>query len=474
LGVVLAEQSDLASGTSSASSKLIHGGLRYLEQLELRLVREALREREVLLRAAPHIVRQMRFVMPHVPGLRPPWMIRAGLFLYDWLARRQALPASAAVHLDAPPYQAGLKRDYLRGYEYSDCRVDDSRLVIANARAAADLGAVVLPRTQCVSAVRDGLLWRARLTVGKGETQVAARALVNAAGPWAGEFLASATSVRSGPKLKLVQGSHIVVPRLYDGRHAFILQNDDRRVVFVYPYETEYTLVGTTDVELQGEPSACAATPAEIEYLCRAANRYFRREITPAEVRWSYCGVRALVDDGSRDPSKVTRDNLLHLDGSSTQAPVVSDCGGKLTTYRRLAERALERLAPWFPAMAKPWTEGVALPGGDVPGGDVELYAMSLARRYPELPAILLTALAGRHGSLVPDVLGEMCTRNDLGEDFGGQLYAREIDYFVTHEWAQAPEDVLWRRTKAGLHLSAGQRGRIAQYMSASAPIAVR
>lgn len=473
LRVVLAEQADLACATSSASSKLIHGGLRYLEQLEFRLVGEALREREVLLRAAPHIVKPMRFVMPHVAGLRPAWMIRTGLFLYDWLARRQALPASSAVNLEASTYGSGLKPEYARGYVYSDCRVDDARLVIANARAAADLGAHILTQTACVSAAREGRHWRAKLQDGHGVTEVLAHALVNAAGPWADHFLTHVAGVSTHFKVKLVQGSHIVVPRLYEGEQAFILQNDDRRVVFVYPYETRYTLIGTTDVELKGDPRQCAATAAEIEYLCRAANRYFQRTIAPRDVRWSYCGVRALVDDGARNPSKVTRDYLLHIDGGDAQAPVLSVFGGKLTTYRRLAERALEKLAPWFPTLASPWTADVALPGGDIPGGDANRYMAALAARYAGLPATLIKALVERHGSRVPDVLGATCGMADLGESFGAELYAREIDYFMAYEWAARPEDVLWRRTKAGLHLSDEQQSRIARHMPARVLIAL-
>lgn len=467
---MLVEEADLASATSSASSKLIHGGLRYLEHLEFRLVAEALREREVLLRAAPHLVRPMRFVMPHAPGLRPAWLIRAGLFLYDWLARRQALPPSGAVVLDASPYGAGLKSNYTRGYVYSDCWVDDARLVLANVRAAADLGARFLPRTKCISAVREGTRWRARLHGAGGEIEVTARALVNAAGPWAAEFLGTATPVRSDLRVRLVQGSHIIVPRLYDGGHAFILQNDDRRVVFAYPYQNDYTLIGTTDVELRGDARACAASAAEIDYLCRAANRYFRHETAAAEVRWSYCGVRTLVDDGSSNPSAVTRDYLLPVDGSAAEAPIVSVFGGKLTTYRRLAERVLEALTPWFPEATGPWTAQAALPGGDIPDGNVRAYAGTLAERYPALPAALLDALASRHGARAADVLGPSCSVAELGEYFGGDLYAREIDYFMDCEWATEPDDVLWRRTKAGLRLSREQQARITHYIETRRP----
>jgi glycerol-3-phosphate dehydrogenase len=474
LKVVLCEQGDLACATSSASSKLIHGGLRYLEQFEFRLVAESLAEREVLLRAAPHIVHPMRFVMPRARGLRPGWMIRTGLYLYDWLARRQTLPASASVDLTQPPYRSGLKAEYTRGYAYSDCWVDDARLVIANARAAAESGARILPRTMCVGAVRGPSSWRARLRGAEGESEIDARAIVNAAGPWVHDFLTRTLGQESRAKVKLVQGSHVVVPRLYDGDHAYILQNDDGRVVFVYPYEGVYTLVGTTDVELQGGPGQCSATTQEIAYLCRAANRYFTRSIAPADVRWSYCGVRALVDDGSPDPSKVTRDYLLYVDENAARAPLVSVFGGKITTYRRLAERVLEKLETSFPGLRGPWTADAYLPGGDVPGGDVGRYASSLIASRPGLPSTLLRALVHRHGSRAGDVLGTAATLEELGESFGADLYAREVDYLLTHEWAREAEDVLWRRTKAGLHVTAGQRDRLVRYVSARASACVR
>lgn len=337
LRVVLVEQEDLASATSSASSKLIHGGLRYLEQLEFRLVAEALHEREVLLRNAPHIVHPMRFVMPHARGMRAGWMIRTGLFLYDWLARRDTLASSSRVLLAGPPYRPGLKPEYVRGYAYWDCRVDDARLVIANARAAADLGARIMTRTMCIAAQRTGAGWHARLREGTRETEISARAVVNAAGPWASRFLTEAIGESSGSRLKLVQGSHIVVPRLYDGDHAYTLQNDDRRVIFVYPYEGAYTLIGTTEAEFEGNPRDCRVTAAEVDYLCRAVNRYFGRGISNADVVWSYCGVRALVDDGARKLSQVSRDYVLTVEAGVDGAPVLSVFGGKITTYRKLA-----------------------------------------------------------------------------------------------------------------------------------------
>jgi D-erythritol 1-phosphate dehydrogenase len=474
LSVVLVEQADLASATSSASSKLIHGGLRYLEQLEFRLVAEALREREVLLHAAPHLVQPLRFIMPHAPGLRPGWMIRAGLVMYDYLARRQMLPGSSSVNLTRAPFGAALQDQYVRGYAYWDCRVDDSRLVVANALAAAERGARILPRTRCVSAAREGRVWRARLRDATGESEVTARALVNAAGPWADQVAQLALSDSTGARLQLVQGSHIVVPRIYEGDHAFILQNDDRRVVFVCPYEDAYTLIGTTDVEVKGGPGECVVTPQEIAYLCRAANRYFQVPLKASDVVWQYCGVRALVDERDASPSALSRDYRLQVDGAAGEAPLISVFGGKITTYRRLAERVLDQLVPWFSGLPCAWTANVSLPGGDLPAGGVGAHTKELRVRYPGLSEKLLGALAGRHGSRAAAVLGTARSTHDLGEYFGGELYAREVDYFMHHEWAHEAADVLWRRTKTGLHLQEEDRARVAAHMKACAADAMR
>jgi glycerol-3-phosphate dehydrogenase len=458
LSVLLCESNDLASATSSASSKLVHGGLRYLERYEFRLVAESLAEREVLLRCAPHIVRPMRFVMPHVRELRPAWMVRAGLFLYDYLARRQTLPGSRRVDLCSAPYGSGLKPGFRLGFVYSDCWVDDARLVICNARAASDLGARIATRTTCTAVARVARGWRATLRTADGrEAEVGARAIANVCGPWAKRFLVQAVRQPTTFNLKLVQGSHIVVPRLYEGEHAFILQNDDRRVVFVYPYEGRYTLIGTTDVELSEAPGPCQASEAEIAYLCRAANRYFARHLDPSDVAWSYCGIRPLFDDGSTNPSAITRDYVLRADGSANEAPVLSVFGGKITTYRRLAERALEKLAPWFPALPGPWTATVPLPGGGgATGSDV---------RYSGLPHELLAALLRRHGASIGEVLGDARSVADLGLHLGGDLYAREVDHFLHREWARTAEDVLWRRTKCGLHLTALEQQQVGDYV---------
>ncbi|HYL25784.1 MAG TPA: glycerol-3-phosphate dehydrogenase [Burkholderiales bacterium] len=453
LATLLVERGDLAGATSSASSKLIHGGLRYLEQFEFRLVAEALAEREILLRIAGHLAWPVHFVMPHVPELRPRWMIRLGLFLYDHLARRSVLPASQAVRLDAPPYAAGLQPRLKYGFVYSDCRVDDARLVIANALDAQRRGARVMVGTECMSARRDGALWRARLSNGE---EVSARAIVNAAGPWVKHVLNERLGQPSRDAVRLVKGSHIVLPRLYEGEHAFLVQNDDRRVVFIIPFEDRFTLVGTTDVPVN-DGHAPEPTDEEVRYLCAAASRYLARRIDPAELVWRYAGVRPLYDDGSADPSSITRDYTLRLDHAHNGAPVLSVFGGKITTYRRLAEQALKKLAPYFPQMKAPWTAAAPLPGSEFrsrAAAQQEIFA-----RYRALPEPVVRAVFRRHGSETPRVLGD----GRLGEDYGGGLTARELRYLLEHEWARSADDVLWRRTKCGLHMNDAQRRRVAE-----------
>jgi D-erythritol 1-phosphate dehydrogenase len=455
LSVVLVEQDDLAGATSAASSKLIHGGLRYLEQYEFRLVAEALAEREILLRVAGHLVWPARFVMPHVPQLRPRWMIRLGLFLYDHLARRSLLPGSRSVRLDAQPYSSALKAEFRHGFEYSDCRVDDARLVIANAMDARERGARILPRTKCLSAHREGQGWR--VSLGGGE-EISARAIINAAGPWVKRVLNERLRQPSRDAVRLVKGSHIVLPRLYEGDHSFILQNDDRRVIFMIPYEERFTLVGTTDVPT-GEENKPQPSAEETEYLCRAANRYLARCIAPGEAVWQFAGVRPLYDDGSADPSAVTRDYTLRVDEQEGAAPVVSVFGGKITIYRRLAEQALDKLSPYFPNMEAAWTARVPLPGSQF--ASREEARRDLDARYPGLPEQVLHSVFRRHGALSAKVLGN----GDVGEHYGAGLTERELRYFVDHEWARTPEDVLWRRTKAGLHLDQRQCARVAQVL---------
>ena len=463
LSVLVVEKDDLASHTSSWSSKLIHGGLRYLEQYEFRLVREALEEREVLLSTAAHLVSPLRFVMPHVPELRPRWMMRIGLFLYDHLGRRATLPGSQAVNLSVPPYDAGLRPSLKRGFAYSDCRVDDARLVIANALDARRLGARVLTRTTCVSARREGGRWRAQLSAADGtREEVSARAVINAAGPWVKEVLNKRLRQPSRDNVRLVKGSHIVVPRVYEGGHALILQNDDRRVVFMIPYEERFTLIGTTDVIVQEDSADPQVSEEEITYLCRAVNRYLAHPVAPADVVWQYAGVRPLYDDGTDDPSSVTRDYTLRVDDEHGSMPVLSVFGGKITTYRRLAEHAMDKLAPYFPHLKPAWTRTAPLPGSDFSGPPPVAYAQ-LAGRYPQIPSGALRGLFRRHGTLATAVLGDARTADELGENFGAGLYAREVSYLIKQEWALTQEDILWRRTKFGLHLSQRERERLAR-----------
>lgn len=471
LKVLLCEQHDLAQHTSSASSKLVHGGLRYLEHFEFRLVRESLGEREVLLRAAPHIVHPMRFVMPHVPELRPAWMIRAGLFLYDYLARRDTLADSQSTDLRDAPYNDGLKSGFRKGFVYSDCWVDDARLVIANASAAAAAGATLLTRTACIAAERTGSLWQVTLQPEQRATDtIACRALVNAGGPWAIKMLRKIKHLEKSFSLRLVKGSHIVVPRLYQGDHAFTLQNDDQRVIFVYPYEERYTLIGTTDIAHDGAPGECAASTEEIAYLCRAANRYFARQLDAADVVWSYSGLRPLVDDGTQNVSQITRDYTLRVEGDAHNAPLLSVFGGKITTYRKLAEQVLEKLADWFPSMKAPWTAAAYLPGGDMGSLSFAQYAERLIAERPALPGDLLRALVARHGSLAPQVVGDAQSPEQLGQHFGHTLYAREVDYCIQHEWARTADDLLWRRTKCGLHLNSQQKQALVDYVTIAKP----
>ena len=457
LSVLLAEKDDLARHTSSASTKLIHGGLRYLEHFEFSLVRKALAEREVLLRSAPHIMRPLRFVMPHDPGMRPAWLIRAGLFLYDHLARREVLGASRAVDLGVHPAGAPLQPGYLRGFEYADGWVDDARLVVLSAVDAAERGATILTRWRCVEARRGPAHWQVRLRhEPSGEERgVQARALVNAAGPWASEFLTQHAHLPARA-LRLVKGSHIVVRKLFDHEYAYIFQSPDRRIIFAIPYEGDYTLIGTTDVEHHGAPDRVRIDAGETAYLCEQASRYFARPVTPDDVVWAYSGVRPLIDDAAGHPSAVTRDYELELD--SRQAPLLSVWGGKITTFRKLAEEVGDRLGQALGAGRGAWTRDAYLPGGDLrpwigspqrPDTDIARYALGVAQRHPELPAALCRRLVRDYGSRV-----EMLLSRGLGEAVAPGLHEAELDYLRRHEWARTADDVLWRRTKLGLHLT--------------------
>ncbi len=469
LTVLLVERGDLGGATSSASSKLIHGGLRYLEQFEFRLVREALAEREVLLRIAPHIAWPMRFVLPHRPAMRPRWMIRAGLFLYDHLARRVSLPGAEALDPRTHPWGGPLRPEIAAAFAYSDAWVEDSRLVVLNARDAARRGAAIAVRTAFQGAARDGAGWTCRLRdmASGAERQVRARALVNAAGPWVAEALAGcgpAPARRGG--VRLVRGSHIVLPALYPGEQAYILQNDDRRVVFVIPYEGRFSLVGTTDVPHEGDAAAARCTAAEADYLCAAVARQFRAAPRAADIVWSYAGVRALFDDGAENPSAVTRDYVLALD-TAGGAPLLSVLGGKITTYRRLAEEAVGRIgAAALGRAGTPWTATAPLPGGDFAGGLAALEA-AVAGRHPWLPAALRQRLLRAYGTETEALLGGARSLGDLGPDLGAGLTARELDWLRREEWARTAEDVLWRRTRRGLHMTESERAAFAAHMAA-------
>jgi len=457
LSVMLVEKDDLAAHTSSASSKLIHGGLRYLEQLDFKLVRESLAERECLLRAAPHIVEPLEFVIPLVPWGRPAWTLRAGLFLYDHLGARKILPPSRSVRLEGEELRSGTRK----ALSYWDCRVQDSRLVVLNAMDAAERGATILTRTELVEARRDRGSWVATLRGSAAERTVTARAVVNAAGAWATELVGRIVGAPRARPLRLVKGSHIVVPRLYRGEHAFLLQSPDGRVVFAIPFEG-FTLVGTTDVEWKEAPAQPAISDGEMDYLLETISRNFSATVTREDIVWSYSGLRALWDDGASDPSKIKRDYRLELDAS--EPPLLNVFGGKITTYRLLAEQALDRLGSHFPTASCAWTEAALLPGGDLQ--DLEEYGRALASAHPELPEPLLSRLANTYGTGAQRLLDGVATTGDMGDHFGANLYAREVDYLVAHEWARTADDALWRRTKLGLHVTADDAQRLADYMA--------
>jgi glycerol-3-phosphate dehydrogenase len=468
LNIILCEQGDLASATSSASSKLIHGGLRYLEYYQFRFVREALLEREVLLDIAPHIVWPARFILPHDKGLRPALVIEAGLFFYDWLARRNRLGRSRRLDLRTAKEGAPLRDHLTTGFAYSDCRVDDARLVVLNAVDARERGASIRTRTRCVSAAREQGAWRATLldTRETAPTIVTARALVNAAGPWAAEVLSGVIGRDAGKKLRLVKGSHIVVPRIYEGDHSYVLQNEDRRIIFVMPYEMDYTLIGTTEIAFAGDPSKARISVEEISYLCAAVSRYFREPLSPRDAVESFSGVRPLYDDGAAAASAAARAYVLDLDAPEGSAPLLSVFGGKITTYRRLAEDAIELLSPHLKApCVKRWTATAPLPGGDMEDGDFDRFLCTLRGKYPWLDAATVARLARAYGTRVEMILGKARSADDLGMEFGAGLFQAEVDYLIGQEFALTAEDILWRRSKRGLHLSPVERGRLGAYV---------
>ena len=475
LSVVLCEQDDLASHTSSASTKLIHGGLRYLEYGELAMVRKALVERRVLLHSVPHLVRPLRLVLVHEDSMRPAWMLRAGLHLYDLLAGRSDLPASRRVELGSHPAGPALQARFRVGFEFSDAWTDDARLVVTTAIDAAERGARIFTRTRLTQAQRSGQLWSAAASGPRGLTlRIAAKALVNATGPWASNFLQSvATAGSSDRRLRLVKGSHLVIRRTFGHPFAYMLQAADRRIAFAIPFEGQFTLLGTTDVEFRQEPGTARIDAGEIDYLLELANRYLKQPIGRSDIAWSFSGVRPLLD-GDADPSALTRDYALELEHQG--APLLTVWGGKVTTFRTLAEQAVNRLAPWLGCGRKGWTRDARLPGGDMgQGAGAPVSSQALARfvaaltaRYGWMPAGTLQRMAAAYGSRVYTVLGSARHPADLGEPIADGLYEAELHYLVAREWALAAEDVLWRRSKLGLHLSPEQCQRVADWFERS------
>ena len=484
--VMLAEKDDLASHTSSSSTKLIHGGLRYLEYYEFSLVRKALQEREVLLKSAPHIMWPLRFVMPHDPSTRPAWMIRIGLFLYDHLAKREVLPGSRGIDLRTHVAGKPLKPLFKRGFVYSDGWVDDARLVLLTAIDARSRGAEVLTRTRCTSAQRAADGWTAVLEGPDGTRTVRARAVVNAAGPWAESFLRGVAHSAQGESmatksLRLVKGSHLVVKRLFEHDHAYIFQSPDKRIIFAIPYQDDFTLIGTTDIELQGDdPGAAKIGEDEIVYLCEQVSRYFEKPVTPADVVWTYSGVRPLLDDASGDPSAVTRDYLL--ESNTAGAPLLSVWGGKITTFRKLAEDAADEVGKMLGqdrAKRPAWTDGAFLAGGDLsawigasakgarPDAEFERFVAAVQERYGWLDAALARRLARAYGARIADLIGDAASMADLGAEVAPGLHERELRFMQASEWVRTGDDALWRRSKLGLHYSPAQRAAVDAWLQA-------
>ncbi|MFM8467724.1 MAG: glycerol-3-phosphate dehydrogenase [Oxalobacteraceae bacterium] len=460
LSVVLCDKDDLAAHTSSASTKLIHGGLRYLEHHEFGLVRKALIEREVLLRSAPHIMWPMRFVMPHDQGQRPAWMIRAGMLVYDFLAKREILPGSGSIDLRVHAAGEPLKPEFTKGFIYSDGWVDDARLVVLNAMDAAEKGTKVFTHTICTSALREGDHWHATLRTANGsDIPVHARGLVNAAGPWAAQFLQQAAHRPSANSLRLIKGSHIVVKKLFDHPYAYIFQNPDGRIVFAIDYERDFTLIGTTDIEYTGDTDKVAIDQDEIDYLCTLTERYFRKPLTASDVVWAYSGVRPLLEDASSNASEITRDYHLALDGDT--APLLSVFGGKITTFRKLAEEAVDMIAPRLGNQRGAWTAHACLPGGDLFGStpqnrsvlEFDAYVHELQKQYAWLAPKVISRYARAYGTRIHTLLRGRRSLADMGEPLAEGLYPAELDYLMNFEWASSSADILWRRSKLGLHV---------------------
>lgn len=489
LSVILAEQGDLAQATSSASTKLFHGGLRYLEYFEFRLVREALEERETLLAAMPHISWPMRFVLPYHPdmrfegdtptgrligalmpwmrGRRPAWLIRFGLFLYDTMGGRKILPATRTLDLRADAAGKPLQPRFARAYEYSDCWIEDSKLVSLNARDASEHGAVILTRTRVISAERRGDLWHIVTQGADGQQTHAARALVNVGGPWVEDIIRNVARINSTEGVRLVRGSHIVTKKLFDHDRCYFFQGEDGRIIFAIPYEQDFTLIGTTDKDHQGTPGDPHCTDEERDYLCTFASQYFAKPVTAADVVWTYSGVRPLYNDGAKSATAATRDYVLSLDENGP--PLLNVFGGKITTYRRLAEGALEKLSPYFPQAKAAWTARVPLPGGDFPVGDVGRLTTELRQAHPFLTAYWAARLIRAYGVEASVLLNGAQSAADLGIDFGETLTEAEVRWLMAHEFAKAAADIVWRRTKLGLRMGSAQIAALDEYMARTA-----
>ena len=466
--VLLAEQGDLSQGTSSGSTKLIHGGLRYLEHYEFRLVREALKEREVLWTIAPHIIRPMRFVLPCTKGLRPPWLLRLGLFLYDHIGGREKLPGTRTIDLRSDPAGDALKHGFSTAFEYSDCWVDDARLVVLNAIDAARHGAVIKTRTAYTRIARKGDHWLVRLRdadTGE-EMETSARMIVNAAGPWVDKVLAQVARQNDVHNIRLVQGSHIVVPNMFDHDRSYFFQNGDGRIFFAIPYEQDFTLIGTTDRDYDGPLDSVRISPEETRYICEAATNYFRTPITPDDVVWSYSAVRPLLDDGASSAQEATRDYVLRVEGKGRAARLLNVFGGKITTYRKLAEAVVAEIDAAFGRRTQRWTAGVSLPGGDFPVEGFTEECARLARRYPFLDDVTVRRLTRSYGTMAYDVLGDALSAEDLGQTFARGLSEREVVYLRDREWARTVDDVLWRRSKLGLHFNAASKQHLAGWLA--------
>jgi len=468
LSVILCEKDDLANHTSSNSSKLIHGGLRYLEHIEIKLVHESLKEREILMRKAPYLVRPVEFVLPYDKHLRSKWIIRVGLFLYDYLACRRSLKSAQKLNLQKASEGKPLKNKFNVGFRYTDCQTDDARLVVINALDAQSRGAKIWTRTECQSVAREDKHWRVRVYCkNTGEQKIVqAKAIINATGPWVSQFLHDIANMKALAQVRLIKGSHFTIPKLYSGRQAYILQNRDKRVVFTIPYKSDFTLIGTTDVPFDANPNSVTISKEEIRYLLDSVNYYFETQIAEKDINWTYAGVRSLYDNKVKNASQITREYYLDLNDNNGEMPIISIFGGKITTYRALSERVVSMLKKYFPKMKKSWTADSILPGGDFYRNNFNQFFMRLKRQYQWIPIKMLRRYAESYGSIAPAILKDAKSLNDLGQHFGADLYECEVEYLMTYEWVQTCDDLLWRRSKLGLFLNDKDIDRLKVYIN--------